>query len=162
MYCPWAAFWPQAAAEQRLFQFTWFFSFYWDISALTGMEEYLHQALHAQVKQASRGLPPLRSSDVQRNKRKEYHSHRGMRLACLWHTPSFPDKLSWMPNNINTNTKPIDSIPSSTELCARPPTVALIVQSVEEWIHYVEFWGTASRWEQSDKAGNHHRGGKKI
>lgn len=67
-----------------------------------------------------------------------------------------------MPYNISTNTKPIDSIPSGTEPCARPPAVALIMQSAEEWDHCVEFWGMASRWEQSDKASNHHRGGKKM
>lgn len=150
----------------RLFQFTWFLlstgtsqlpqewrstKVMWFASSLTSPSQTRVQSAAA-----------TRSSDVQCNDRKDRVPFpQGDWALCLWHTPSFPDELSWMPYNINANTKPIDSIPSGTEPCARPPTVALIVQSAEEWDHYVEFWGMASRWEQSDKAGNHHRGGKK-
>lgn len=140
------------------------FTFYWDVSAPLGVEEYKSDLI---------GIKPYNPMS---NESPDYCCHQnpltfsakktkqntiptGRPALCWWHFPCFPVEHSWMPYSINTN--PTDSIPSGTEPSARPPTVALIAQDAEEWDHCVEFWGMASRWEQSDKASNYHWGGKK-
>ena len=144
------------------------FTFYWDIPAPTGVEGHKNDGIcikprKSKLKDSQKSChhQDLLMFSATTEKTQRVPFPQGDWALCLWHTPSFSDRLSWMPYNINRNTKPIDSIPSGTEPCARPPTVALIVQSAEEWDNSVAFWGMACRWEQSDKASNHHGGGKK-
>lgn len=144
------------------------FTFYWDISAPTGVEEYKSDLLCIKpYNPKSNENPeccchqdPLTSSVKNKTNRAPFPG--GRPGFCWWRFPCFPVELSWMPYSINSDTDPIDSIPSGTEPAARPPAVALIAQDAEEWDHCAEFWGMASRWEQSDKASNYQWGGKKI
>lgn len=157
----------QSLLLNKTFPVCMVFTFYWDIPAPTGVEGHKNDGIcikprKSKLKDSQKSChhqDPLMFSAT--TEKTEYHSHRETGLfACG--TPHLSQTgFHECHTIINRNTKPTDSIPSGTEPCARPPTVALIVQSAEEWDHSVAFWGMACRWEQSDKASNHHGGGKK-